>query len=884
MVKRRRLPVRPRLSRWRWARLMRRRPPFIYWDVKNASGNPVGGATFTIAYRSWGSWNGTTTVVDCTAFPCTGSDLDPDPGEFLVKQFDGHNVVTGTRYRITQQSGQFSYGQASYERPSGSSNYQKSIGDSGGFNNAHGQRTHGFGTFVQRFVSVNPMPNPALPNQCGLSIALVFDLSNSLTVSDVTNSKKAGVAFIDALEGTPSSVGIYSFATFAPAGSNTNLPATSVATDDGADVVRAHINGLSRPDNAQGGTNWDAGLGQVAGGYDMVVFITDGKPTAYGTPGSAPPGNDDYGTGFDQIDLDTAILRANDLKSNGAFVMGLGVGSGVDEENIKDVSGDIEGTDYYLVANYGALEEQLEELARKNCRGSVSVTKQIVDADGEIIDSSPAGWFFTATTTDAVLVADNESLVSSLERVTDEETGAVNFRLNLGTDPTASRTVAINETQQDGYELVRQNGFNAVCEASGAPVPVTNSGDLGFDVDVKVDSIVACTVLNQEPPKHGALTIEKKYLDVPAGTADDASFTGTYSCYIGGDETAAGTWTASGEGPAILTAASGSVPTNQIPVGSSCTVTETGPDNAALPNTSWEWGTPTIEYPADADSAVIVANETANVVVTNTAERVYGNFEIAKIVDGIADLDLEYSGDWQCVLGDETVTGEWGPIKDGETWRSDVAHLIPLGAECSVVNENGRPDVPVADDPSYSWDGEPTIGEPVTAATQASTIIVTNTTLRELGSVEWTKVDDSGAKLSGSEWELAGPYLFNDGDVLAITDCTADTCAGPDADPEAGVFQIEDLPWGEYTLTETKAPAGYYLNSDPITFTIGKEDPASLEVTLDPVENERRDPPALPLTGGMSRDFFMIVGPSILLLGVGGMGYAHLRKNRREVA
>ncbi|MCF2707403.1 hypothetical protein I6E29_09035 [Arcanobacterium haemolyticum] len=97
---------------------------------------------------------------------------------------------------------------------------------------------------------------------------------------------------------------------------------------------------------------------------------------------------------------------------------------------------------------------------------------------------------------------------------------------------------------------------------------------------------------------------------------------------------------------------------------------------------------------------------------------------------------------------------------------------------------------------------------------------------RVAGTVSWNKIDDARVKIGGSEWSLSGPVGANGANgTIAITDCTAAPCsttAFADIDPAAGQLKINGLPWGEYTLTETKAPANHELGTETTkTFTVG---------------------------------------------------------------
>lgn len=96
------------------------------------------------------------------------------------------------------------------------------------------------------------------------------------------------------------------------------------------------------------------------------------------------------------------------------------------------------------------------------------------------------------------------------------------------------------------------------------------------------------------------------------------------------------------------------------------------------------------------------------------------------------------------------------------------------------------------------------------------------------GSVNWVKTDKTtGDILAGSEWRLDGP----DGQSVTIIDNKE-----ADTDPEDGGFIVSDLDWGNWTLTETKAPTGHDPLPQPIAFTI---DAQHTTVNLGDVENTR---------------------------------------------
>lgn len=72
--------------------------------------------------------------------------------------------------------------------------------------------------------------NPPVPPGCGLSVALLFDLSASVD-GHLREFQDAGIGFINALRGTPSSVALYPIGTHAPVNltNNSNFPLTPLS-------------------------------------------------------------------------------------------------------------------------------------------------------------------------------------------------------------------------------------------------------------------------------------------------------------------------------------------------------------------------------------------------------------------------------------------------------------------------------------------------------------------------------------------------------------------------------------------------------------------------------------------------------------------------------
>jgi hypothetical protein len=226
--------------------------------------------------------------------------------------------------------------------------------------------------------------DPALPEGCGLRIAVLFDLSSSITPQLLPTYQAAGRAFVHALRGTPSSVGIYTFGTTAPAANtsgtnNANLvPPVSVATPAGVSTLTNKINGLNVPSGSY--TNWDGGIWQIAQDdalyhYQAAVVLTDGDPTRYGPNNNLGGVVNPVTTRF--AETENGIFSANALKAQHTTVLGVGIGTspgGLEHiENLRAISGRTENVNYFST-DFAQLGTVLKNLALRNCAG-IDVTK-----------------------------------------------------------------------------------------------------------------------------------------------------------------------------------------------------------------------------------------------------------------------------------------------------------------------------------------------------------------------------------------------------------------------------------------------------------------------------------------------------------------------------
>ncbi len=240
-------------------------------------------------------------------------------------------------------------------------------------------------------------------------------------------------------------------------------------------------------------TNWHQTLKQTAGeaaSPELVVFVTDGDPTAYdfdrsGDPFYSPSKpavgvNTNRNAAGAQITIDRAVEAANAVKSNGSRILTVGVGSALQNQDslqrLEQVSGpnvartpdqfDITTTDVALVPDFDDLEEAIRAVVLDLCSPSLTIRKLAQSAGNG--DYAPApGWDFTTTPTvpggfDWILP---DTAPAPAKTVTTDANGYAQFQWEP-TDPEATSTAAIGEAVQDGFTPGRPGPDNDyVCTA-----------------------------------------------------------------------------------------------------------------------------------------------------------------------------------------------------------------------------------------------------------------------------------------------------------------------------------------------------------------------------------------------------------------------------------
>jgi uncharacterized repeat protein (TIGR01451 family) len=360
-----------------------------------------------------------------------------------------------------------------------------------------------------------PAANPDLPPRCGINVMLVLDKSGSIQSSGQTETvRNATRAFLDALSGTGAKVSIVDFSSTAsrPVGYTTVTPASIAGTFE-----PYLVNGYK----PSGYTNWEAAFQKVREANtqkpvaDLVVFITDGDPTARNTATGQQTGLPEG----DVTAMRPAAAQADLVKGQGSHVFAMGVGAAVTKEASADrltaVSGtdelppaDFSKADFTLVQNFDDLAEALRDIANQLCQASVTVTKLVDEGDGQY--RPDPGWDFTATVSTSPgsygWLQPAPPPATGARTVTTDDEGVATFQWQP-TDSSATSTITIAETLQAGYRFV-----DATC-TRGSPTrsrrTTTRRSTLTVgQLVLQPNEYYKCTVRNQIVP--GTIEIEKR--------------------------------------------------------------------------------------------------------------------------------------------------------------------------------------------------------------------------------------------------------------------------------------------------------------------------------------------------------------------------------------
>ena len=106
------------------------------------------------------------------------------------------------------------------------------------------------------------------------------------------------------------------------------------------------------------------------------------------------------------------------------------------------------------------------------------------------------------------------------------------------------------------------------------------------------------------------------------------------------------------------------------------------------------------------------------------------------------------------------------------------------------------------------------------SAAERNASIPAGTFVNNLGKIRWLKYGPDGQTLLGGATFQVSPDPTDGVGVLTVADCVTQPCTGADRDDTPGEFEIQGVPVGTYTITETVAPAGYIKAANPLTAQI----------------------------------------------------------------
>lgn len=410
--------------------------------------------------------------------------------------------------------------------------------------------------------SANAAPLPKKEFEtCGGSVAISFDLSNSLSASDVEQSKKAALELVKSLKGSPYRFGIYTFASHSPAAGNKNFTPVSLANEEGYNEVVAAIHNIQMPairenntSSPNGGTNWEGGLQAIANDidsgikYDAVYFITDGQPTWDNS------GRNWLGNTTEAVELEKAIEQVKRISDKGAKLIPVGIGQ-LSQDKPFDLYAPIAPPEYYyywspdpwkidrsltgkqmlekitteglspiILPDYSKLPEQMGQQIFTGC---FQIAKNIIDADGNVIEN-PAGWNFD------IKVARVQGIPTSI--VTDKN-GQDTFAMKSISKESFEITITERPTgdQKQNFRFKEARCQRYSYGQAPSDIPIKTSGtSITLTADTK--SLISCGFNNL--PVVPVSVSKKVNVNTPQllDELNNQTFDFTYSCEKGANE------------------------------------------------------------------------------------------------------------------------------------------------------------------------------------------------------------------------------------------------------------------------------------------------------------------------------------------------------------
>lgn len=855
--------------------------PYLTWKVTDSDNALLGGATFKLnGPRGNGGWPGTeTTVVDCVSGTCAGPDLDNTPGVFAVKTLQpNHTVSTSSRYRlqpVSAPAGLTFAGDADWNEIDGRGSNPSSGEWSGG--------VHDFGTY--QATSASP--------SCGAGY--IYSVSGSGQMYQVNPSGQVSpmgtaaddVSYFNGLGIGAGGSKVFAISRNTSSGYNVSGTVWKYDTDTGTWAST----GVTQSTN----TNLVGGAVCLSCGTYFFGGFTDGggqfRIWAY---------NEATNTVSARGYVDTSEGAASSNNGDMAFDR---------EGNLYVVRGAGSDISVYSVtaadlSNSGPNTRLNASRSEPSYSGMSNVNGAALDASGKLFlgDSSNLTSYNMPDMTGAQTVTSHLASSADLASCSSPPTVVIEKELPNG---------RVNPDDQFALSMSQGDHLIGTATTSGTAIGVQDQRVGPLPANRGVDLTFAETFINGADPSQYA-TSWKCNLD--GNTVPYASGTGTAGVinipYEGermvcrfvntplvahvnvtkqvldedgnDDPTSRANWAMTLTDSAVT----GNVRHNPLPDVQS---TNTGGQ------TSWD-----LYFDSSGDAATVQLAETqqehyrfvSGQCVVTDINGVPGIPQVFQSEEG-SEISPVHPGETvdctfvnqrisQTLTLTKSVENNFGGQLEPDDFTLTATPLDPAGTPLEFASgetmeiDPGTYQIGEVAQPGYELsgiacavgDGQPValIDGQLVIGPDDTHVACTLTNNDQPASVTWGKVAAGTDQfLSGSSWTLTGPTGTSSATVQ-VEDCEAGPCTGPDQDPRPGRFQVNNLKWGAYQLVEATAPAGFIKDDTVHQIDLG---PTNLAVDLGNFDNELREGPVLPITGGFGTDTYLLGGG--LVAGLGAM-------------
>lgn len=667
-----------------------------------------------------------------------------------------------------------------------------------------------------------------------VDIVLVVDTSGSMEGDNLTSTKNAINALVDAFDAKKETVDTkYKLVTFSSS--------AKTKTDDW--VNGTNLKKEAGKLSADGETNYDQGLTKAATAINsssrenakkIVIFLTDGKPTYYGTK---PYG---YGNETSKKTLEAAVSSASKISCERFYAVGIGLPPSI---NIYTHDEYKTWRHYYTCPDGGTysngydIYEQISGLDILNrLSGAVSAsTKRAINYS----DPSDLTEEFTSIAGDILTLACSEVTITDT--------------LSQYVDTTANTKIKVNIAQKNA------NNYTDV-PGNGREFTLTDGSLTGGEVYEGSDKIA--TVSYDKDSKTATLKFENDYTFkkdyyyylsitnvVPNQTAFDKYQNDGYTNQ-GDDYTDASLNGYSAVGNGTSSKQAGFYSNSQA------TISYKWKDS----NVTENYRKPVVQVEQiNVNKNWVGISDPKDTVLVQLIDKI-GNPVSGRILELLPGKN--YSGSFTVEESDN-----YGGIRE-----------LKLD-DTGTINYNGHRYSMIAPDGTTTISGTTYT---VTYSTSGNRYIITNTKSTQKIKILKTRHAEgtSDIYLKGAEFTL----LDNNGNKVTIGTNTNGTYISD----ESGLVLEGDITCGTYILTEVKAPSGYTKLADPITVTVNDKGITVSENTNVKIENQNNTYIItvandllyeLPHTGGPGIFLYMIGG----MLLMGAAAWILYKNKRREV-